>query len=841
MSILAQRSLAGGEISPALYSRTDLSKYQSGLRTCRNAVVMRHGGAQNRAGLKYLAEVKNSAQTARLIPFVFNDSQTYVLEFGNQYVRFYKAGVRLSVSGVAAYNGATAYTVNDLVSSAGVNYYCIAATTGNAPPNATYWYALTGSIYEIPTPYVAADLAAINLVQSADVITLVHPSYAPRELQRYGDTEWTLATISFAPTQAAPTAPSVTSPAAGTGSNYGYKVTAVSSTTGEESLPTADFSTTNTGTVTTTAGNQLGWTVAAGAGWYNIYSRTPNLDGGVYAYIGSSESNTFAHVAQTPDFTRTPPVANNPFGSTDNYPSVVGYYQQRRLFAATNNDPEKIWASRTGLHTNFTATQPVQDDNAVSFSLVGRFVNQVKQLLDLGKLVVFTSGGEWTVNGDGAGVLTPFSINARQASYNGCSELQPLIIGNTALYNQARGTIVLDLAFDYQVDSYRGNDLGVFAGHLFRGHTISDWAYAQNPDSVLWAVRDDGVMLGLTYVREHQVWAWHRHDTDGTFENVCVVPEGEEDVLYCVVKRTIDGATVRYVERMQTRFITDIEDAIFIDAALSYDGTQVGSVSMTLSGGSTWARGESLTLTASAGTFTDGTGTSRTTFEVGDVGNEIHITYAGTVYRCEITAYTSATVVTVRVNRAVPVGLQGSAKTTWGKAVDELTGLDHLEGEEVSVFADGFVVANPNNQTYPTLTVSSGALTLAAPYVVIHVGLPYTTDIQTLDIDTVQGRPLVDKKKLVTNVVLNVEGTRGLWAGSYEPTDDTVGADPSPLYEYKPERSDYESPAELMTEPIEIPTTGEWNGNGRVFIRQSDPVPMTILSINPGGVLPVGG
>jgi hypothetical protein len=179
-------------------------------------------------------------------------------------------------------------------------------------------------------------------------------------------------------------------------------------------------------------------------------------------------------------------------------------------------------------------------------------------MLDLGgKLVVFGSGTEMTVDGDDAGILRPDAVNPRKLSANGCNELAPIEIDDSAIYVQGRGTLVRDLK-PIGLDGYQGTDLTIYAAHLFSGYSLVDWDYAQNPHSVVWVVRSDGVMLGLTYLREQAVWGWHRHDTDGVIENVCVIPEGAEDAVYCVVRRTIGGATVRYVERMASRYFTDV-------------------------------------------------------------------------------------------------------------------------------------------------------------------------------------------------------------------------------------------------------------------------------------------
>lgn len=896
MTTLAQRSFTAGEIAPSLYARTDIIQYLTGLRTCRNFLVRKHGGASNRPGTKYVVSTKYAAKTARLIPFIFSTDQTYMIEVGDLYMRFIRNGAQVTVSGVAAYNGATAYVVGDLASSAGVNYYCIAATTGNAPPNATYWYALTGSIYEIPTTYVEADLQTLKYNQSGDVITLTHPSYAVRELARSAHTNWTLTTVTFAPSISAPT--SLASTASGTAAYY--VVTAVKEDTYEESLPTSPVgSSSETST--------LSWVRSSGAAEYNIYKKK----NGVYGFIGTTTTLQFTDATISADVADTAPNKRNPFAitpiatttlasggtatyvvgdiltivqtgatngkirvdtvsagvvltysvidygegysvanglattggggtnctinitavTTNNFPATSGYYQQRQLFGNINSDTEKVWGSKSANFKNMTISSPLQDDDAVTFPLRGGPVSAVKHMIDLGKLIIFTSSAEWVVNGDQAGILRAGEVNSVRQSYNGSSDLKPIIINDTALYVQARENIVRDLKYQISqdgADGYSGTDLTIMSTHLFEQFTLEDWAFTQTPNPIAWIVRDDGVLLGLTYLREHKIFAWHRHDfQDAIVENVAAIPEGNEDVLYLHIKRTINGSTVRYIEKFTSRRIDDIVDAIFMDSALTYDGRNTGSTTMALSG-SGWLYTDTLTLTASAGYFV-----------IGDIGNEIHITHTdGTVLRCEITAYTSTTVVSVKPHMTVPVAMRTGSTTNWGKAVDTITGLSHLEGEELAVLGDGFVVASPNNDAYTQVLVSSGTATLDKCYMVIQAGLPYLSDIETLDVDTPQGETVSDKKKLISDVTIYVEASRGIFVGAEPPSDDTV--DPlEGLYENKGRNEELMSePTALKTGQVNINVQSQFNSNGRVFIRQVDPLPLSILAVMPATMAP---
>lgn len=878
MSTITQRSFAGGELAEALYARVDTVKYATGLKTCRNFIVMRHGGVTNRPGTEFVCEVKDSTKTVRLIQFVFNSDQTYVLEFGDQYMRVIRDGALLSdatmtltgasnanpcqitysgadpsglangqevyISGITGAIGNYLNGRNFKIANVntGTNTFTLKYMDGTAVNSTSFGAYTSGGtadrVYELSTPYLEADLSTIQYVQSADIVTLVHPNYAPRELARTGHTSWTLTSITFAPGISAPTGQSATQNGTTGSTTYNYVVTSIASETAEESLQSSAATVSNgNATLTVTNNISISWSSVSSAQAYKVYKR----NNGVYGLIGLAKATashpttvSFTDFGITADTSLNPPESRNPFSSSGNYPSCVSYFQQRQLFANTDNDSEKIWASKSGQYTNFSISQNIQDDDAVTFTLAGRQVNETRHLVDLGKLIILTSGGEWVAEGDTAGILTPTQINAKQYSYHGSSTLQPIFIGGNILYVQARGSVVRDFAFDYQVDGYRGNELSIFSAHLFDDYTLVDWCYQQIPHSVVWAVRSDGVLLGLTYVREHQVWGWHRHDFDGSAENCVSVPEGTEDATYVVVKRTIGGADKRYIERISPIRFDDIKDAKYLDSCLSYDGRNTGSQTMTLTG-SGWTYIDTLTLTSSTSFFTSS-----------DVGNEIHLTGSdGTLIRARITAYTSATVVSVRPNITVPVAMRSSAITDWAKAVDVLRGLWHLEGEDVSVFADGFVVASPNNPSYTTVTVTNGAVTLDRPYAVIHVGAPYISDLETLDVDTAQGETLADKKMNVIKLTMFLESSRGIWAGGAPESNldserDAAGLDN--LYEVKLRDSEsYDSPPELQTGKVDVDLKPEWNSNGRIFIRQVDPLPVSVLAIAPYGMYPIQG
>lgn len=722
-----QRSFAAGELAPVLHARADHEKYTAGLKTCRNFLVLRHGAVANRGGFRFVAECKTNNANVRLQRYVSeNPNESILIEVGSGYFRFFKNGAPIVVSGVTAWSNATAYVAGDLASNAGVNYYCILAHTNQVPPNATYWYPLAGDLYEIPTPYTTGGLIG-GWEQSGNVVAITHRLHDPRELVHSGDTSWVLRLADTEPSIVAPAGLAL-APIAGA-QTYSYVVTSVKAETLEESLPTVPITDAAIAVPTAAAPHALTWTLEPDASEYNVYcDPTGN---GIFGFIGAAASNLFNNPGYTPDFQVTPPLDRTPFVSAETRPHVATHYQQRRFYANAIATPERIEGSRTGFFNNFGVSSPLQDDDALSFRMVGRNYHAVRHMLGLKRLIVFTDGGAWSV-GRPNEPLTPFTLGGDQETYAGAApDVPPVVIGNSAVYLQARGSIVRDLRFDQDVEGLNGRDLTLFASHLVDGHVIDRMDYAETPHSIVWCVRDDGTLLGLTYIREENVWGWHRHDTDGDFEQVCTVPEAAEDAVYVVVRRTIGGATVRYIERLASReIVTFDEDAFFVDSGLSYSGAPA-------------------------------------------------------------TAF---------------------------------TGLGHLEGERVAIVADGAVVSDGSTAAY---VVTAGGVTIPAAASNVHVGLPITADFETLNIDA-NGTAVRDKKKRVGALTLIVDkSSRSFSAGP--DTGNLTGYDLSTL----------ETATDEHTGHVEMSVSATFNDAGSIIIRQTDPLPLTILGILPN--LIVGG
>jgi hypothetical protein len=884
------RSFAGGEVSPEMWGRIDDVKFQTGAAKMLNFIALPQGPAENRAGTAFVREVKDSTKRTRLLPFTFSTTQTMVLELGAGYFRFHTQGATLGPGTPAAYNGATTYAVGALVSSGGVNYYCIAATTGNAPPNATYWYPLPAGIYEIPNPYAEADLFDIHYVQSADVLTLVHPNYAPRELRRLGATTWTLTTISFASSVAAPTGLTATAnrgeslnitaftaanpgvattignhglnvgdpvyvdggtwntgtftdgyytvnstPAANTLSLKGYDtgvpldttalvswtsggfvqfgdkaldfdsyyvVTAVAANGIDESAPSSSANVINNLNAQGSS-NLLSWSAVSGAGRYNVYKR----QNGLYGLIGQSDTTSFTDNNIAPDLGITPPILDVVFNSSNNYPGAVSYFEQRRVFAGTINAPQTMWMTRTGTESDMSYHIPLQDTDRINFRVAAREANTIRHLVPLTQLLALTSAAEWRVSPVNSDVISPTTISVRPQSYVGANNVQPSIVNNTVVYCSARDGHVRELGYSWQASGFVTGDLSLRATHLFDNFDITDMCYSKAPQPLLWFISSTGSMLGLTYIPEQQIGAWHQHETDGDFESCTAVAEGAEDRLYVIVKRTIGGNTKRYVERFASRQVGELKDCFFVDSGLTFNGTNTTATTVTVTGGTTWGPADVLTITASSAIFQFPATT--------DVGDAIVLTDAnGNTYRLTILSTTSTTVATARTDILLPVALRGVATAVWAFARDTVGGLTHLEGKTVSILADGAVM--------PQVTVTGGVAVLQRPSVVVHVGLPYVSDLETLPMVIQMDAFGQGRAKNVNEAFLRVYRSSGIF----------VGPDADSLVEAKQRTTEpYGSPPGLKTDEIGVKLTPAWRQAGRIYVRQSDPLPLTIVGL----------
>lgn len=802
MAKLYTRSFNGGIISPEMFGRLDDVKYNTGLQTCENFIVLPQGPITARAGTAFVREVADSDKYTRLIPFRYSTTQTTALEFSEALVRFHTFGGTLltPTTGLSAWDSATTYSPGDLVTKGGSTWYCVeeslngdpetpsnqygatpavssswvmtVAPQSTIPSGYTYvgsslpltvevgalvyiqtvsyrdyseydpepgsfygepvvvitytgytgtsvtaptgaWYEMD-TVYQIPSPYAENDLASLTYVQSADVLTICHPRYPPHELRRLGATTWTLQAVAFGSTLAAPTISGVSATTASSPSDtqtYSYVATSVSEDQTDESVPGSASTATNQ-LFDTGAFNTISFASAARR---NVYK----LSGGIYGYIGQTTTTSLVDDNIAADTSRSPPIGQTPFAS--DYPGAVGYFEQRRAFGGTTLYPQTLWLTKSGTESNLDYSIPLKDDDAISVRMAAREASIIRHIVPVGELLLLTDSGEWVLSSTDSGAITPYSISFRPQSYIGANLVQPVVVGTSAVYAAARGGHVRAAGYDFDVNSYVSIDMSIRAPHLFDFKTIVDMAYAKAPYPIVWAVSSDGALLGMTFVPEQQVFAWHRHTTSSdAFESVCVVGEGDDDALYAIVRRTIGETTKRYVERMASQ------------------------------------------LTGSSGEF---------------FGVDCGVTYSG------------------------------SAATT-------ITGLGHLEGREVAIYSSGAVQASK--------TVSSGQITLDEPATYAHIGLPVTAIMQTLPVAAEIEAYAQATIKNVSTVSLRLASS-----GAFE-----AGPDLSRMTEAKIRTTEtYGSPPALQSGQVEVAVAGSWKDDGSIVIRRRTPVPLTVTSM----------
>ncbi len=522
---ISQVSFARGEFCPPLYMRTDISQYHIGLKTLKNGFVQQEGCVSNRSGLEFVGEVKDSSKHTRLIPFTFNSEQTYIIEAGEKYFRFIQNG---------------GYIVN---------------------PD-------TDSIVEIETPYLAKDLKHLKFAQSADILSIVHINYAPKELIRLDHHKWELNNIIFEPSINAPTGVEAvwTGTTTENARDYTYCVTAVDKNTLEESESSASVTTKGHREAywTTSEYMTISWNAVSGAVEYNIY-RSVN---GVMGYLGTSKTTSFTDDNIEPDLDETAPILKNPFAN-NNHPSCCAYFQQRKIYANTYKNPQMVYASQTATSNNFNSSRPLIASDAVELPLADREVNEIRHLVPFKDLIALTSNSEYKINGsDGIFQANPMPVAVIQSAY-GASHVQPIVSGSMVLFVEAGGNVLRELGYEYLSDSYNGDELSLFASHLFEGKEIIYIGYAKAPYRLVYVIFTDGTMAVLTYNKKQELCGWGRWETQGLFESVACIREGLEDVAYFVIKRKINNQWVRYIERAKTRIVKDAKKGFFVDSGLS--------------------------------------------------------------------------------------------------------------------------------------------------------------------------------------------------------------------------------------------------------------------------------
>jgi hypothetical protein len=794
-------------------------KYDSGLETCENFIPLSEGGLARRPGTRYVAEAKSSSVKGRLKRFQFSTTQSYILEMGATALRFFKdqGQITVATTTAAVTNGDFASNITNwddrstgagsiahdatngrlslipggstasdigwaeqdittgttgtvhvikfrVIGSPGdkvqfrvgtgasgaqtladvdkeVGYHVESFTPTTSPfyigfrclgtdQNKTVQIddvsIISNAPVDLTTPYAEADLYSIEGPQSADVLYFLHSSYPSYKLQRFGDASWSFVEVNWddGPYLTQNTSATTLLPSAATGLGINLTLSAI---TGVND---------NRGWLSTDIGRLVRYQKGGAGAWGT-------------ARIVSITSTTVAVADVNYDFQATPTAAASfrlgAWSGTTGYPQQATFYEQRTYVAATTEQPQTFWASQTADFENFRPDDlsgTVEDDDALDFTLSADNVNAIRWL-SAGEdtLAIGTSGGEWVPSSVGA-VLTPNDITVRRQTTFGSAQIAPHRVGSVVLFVQRAKRKIRELGFSFENDGFRAPDMTRLSGHISFGGLV-EIDFAQERESLVLAVRGDGQLLSMTYRREEDVVGWARWIIGGSFSTGNAVVESvrvisgdngagqvqdstDRDEIWVLVKRTINGATKRYIEVFERGFETghDQEDAYFADSLITYDGS-------------------------------------------------------------------SATV---------------------------LTGLDHLEGETVKIWADGAIQADK--------TVASGSITLDTAASVVQMGLGYTHKGKFLKLSA--GNPSgtsVGKIKRYYGVVFIVENSHIL---KYGPSSSDLTE-----FEFREVSTPMDAGAPLFTGEQFVEFNGDYDTDVRIVIESDAPAPFTLLAFAP--------
>ncbi len=631
-----QPTFVRGELSPRLFSRVDIDHWKMGLAECVNYIVMKQGGLRRRSGTEWIGYAKNPAHRCRLVKFVFSTLQAYTLEFGDFYIRFFANG------GIVAKNGdvgitfdagtstinwtAHALDLNDPVvfSSSdslpaplqvGVTYYVkttpdadhftISATVGGA--DIVFSDAGTGTIrvvvpVEVATPYPITEVWNLQFAQSADVLYIAHKDFQQRMLSRFGAATFNmlLYTGYDGPYLPENTTTTTMTPSAKTGN---ITVTA-SATTGING---------NVGFNADDVGRAL--SLQYSSKWYYIkitaVTDTTHVQGDVKGLIDEKGDAVVA----LPGLGSTGGWRLGAWTETTGWPACVAFYQQRLVWGRSDTQPQTVWMSRAGVLDNFATTQPLQDDDAITLTILAGEVNAISWLVEGTDLQIGTSGAIRTIGpADSGKNFGPSNFVQKRQSTFGSTPLQPVQIGEVSIYASFYGLSLREFLFSFQNNGYVSPELTILSEHMLRSG-IKQFAYAQDRDSIIWCAMGNGELVGVTYDREQQIVACNRHriggqvlnsgivdpkDPDnpdtpyGVVESVVTIPGDTHSEVWLSVRRTINGTDYRHIERLTETFeAMPKENAVFVDASFSYDGAPANQIK-----GANWLSNETVSILA---------------------------------------------------------------------------------------------------------------------------------------------------------------------------------------------------------------------------------------------------
>ena len=749
-----QTSFVSGELAPTLFGRTDIAQYPNAVAVLENFLIRPYGPIISTPGTEFINECKTGGSTGvcRLIQFIFARTDSYIIEMGVGYFRFYTDGA-------------------------------VVCSSGTTP-------------YEVAHTYTASELFDVHFCQLNDVIYLTHPDHIPKKLTRYAAANWALTVLDF---EGGPFLPD--------------NVTSITITpSGTDGTINLTVSPTNSN-LFVTSGSTLGhkntyWKIGA-----TRTDATTGLDVQGYVRI-TNVVNSYTATASVLQIltvsTATTSWAEGAWSDVRGWPARTTFHQQRLFMARTDFEPQNIWGSKSFVYNDF-ALDGGESDDGINITLASNESNDIKWLAPGKTLVAGTYGGEFVIKSGDDSPLTPTNTNVSKETSWGSEAVVPKKIGSFFYYIQRFGMKIRELFYNWDSDAYKSVDKTILSPHI-NGGGFLDFAYQQNPDTILWCVCTNGTLATMTREVDQEVQGWARQTTNGMYESIASIPsiESAHDEIWVIVKRSVNGSSKRYVERFKSQEVPLRQDQCwYVHSGLYYDAYEETAYSPTAA---------TLSLSATSGTavlFTSNT----TYFSASDVGQRIRaINSSGsTLGEMEIIGFTSGTIVLGKIKKAFDA--LSYAAGYWGLSVSEISGLDHLEQETVSALVDG-------GTDKPNKTVSGGSISLSNDGFYIVVGLPYTQKVKTMAQEAGSQRGTAQGKiQRISQVAFKVNRShRGfLCGGSTDYLEKIQFRDPSTLMG---------TPEQLYTGTIpNISFRDDYRYGSQVLIENSDPLPIELLSI----------
>lgn len=510
-----QTSFVGGELAPALFGRTDVAQYENACATLENFLIRPYGPVISTPGTEYINACKTGGSTGivRLIQFIFSRTDSYIIEMGVGYFRFYT-------------NGA------------------VVVSPGTTP-------------YEVAHTYTAAEIFDVQFCQINDIVYLAHPSHRTQKLTRLAASSWTLTDFDFL---GGPFQPD----------NTTAITLAASGTAGSVTLSSVGG---NLFTPSTSTVGHIGsyWKLGS-----TKTDSTTGLDVQGYVKITAITNPSTATATVVKSLTSgaaSTVWAEGSWSAVRGYPARVTFHQQRLFFARTSTEPQNIWGSQSFIYDNF-AVNSGQDDDAINIQLASNESNDIKWIVPGQSLIAGTYGGEFVISSGDASPLTPSNTNVSKQTSWGSEAVVPKKVGNFFYYIQRFGKKLRELFYFWDLDTYKSVDKTILSPHISGDGGFIDIAYQQNPDTILWCVCSNGTLATMTREIDQEVQGWARQTTDGVYESIATIPSQDDphDEVWVVVKRTINGTAKRYIERFVSQEVPARQDKCFyVHSGLSYD------------------------------------------------------------------------------------------------------------------------------------------------------------------------------------------------------------------------------------------------------------------------------